>query len=203
MTTNITIYDGDDKAQLVRLRTEAAVAESRYDDALNRNASAPLRAGDAVESTALREAWEAAEAAFDRFVDEAAERAVEVEVHHLGRRRFRALRLAHPPRTREVHRDGETVTETLPEDEPYGFNIDTLPSALLAYVDKDDPKIRTIVKPQKTPAELDTWLNDKLSEGQFDEIWTAAFRENAGGSGPDPRLLKFSGAPPTSGETSA
>ena len=202
MTTNITIYDGDDQARLVRLRTEAAVAESRYDDAMSRKAVAPLRTGDAVETEPLREAWEKAEADFDAFVDEAAARATEVVVQHLGRRRFRALRLAHPPRTHQVERDGTMVTEPIPEDAPYGFNIDTMPAALLAYVDESDPKVRTIVKPRKTPAKLDTWLNDDLSEGQFDEIWTAAFRENAGGSGPDPRLLKFSGAPPISDETS-
>ena len=203
MSTTITIYDGDDQARLVRLRTEAAVAESRYDDAVSRPGPAPLRAGDAVETMPLREAWEAAERAFDEFVDEAAARATEIEVHHLGRRRFRSLRLAHPPRTRQVERDGAVVTEPIPEDAPYGFNIETFPMALLTYVDDVDTKVRTIVKPRKTPAKLSAWLDDELSEGQFDEIWTAAYRENTGGVGPDPRLLKFSGAPPISEETSA
>ena len=202
MPTTITIYDGDDRAELQRLRVEAAVAESRYDDASNRQAFAPRRAGDEVEAEPLRRAWEAAQAAFDAFVDEAAERATEVEVRHLGRRRFRSLRLAHPPRTHQVERDGDMVVEPVPEDAQYGFNTDTFPLALLTYVDPDDPEVRTITKPRKSQAALLSWLDDDLSEGQFDELWTGAYKENAGGSGPDPRLLKFSGAPPTFDETS-
>ncbi len=202
MSTTITIYAGEDKARLLQLRTEAAVAQSRYYEAADKQDHAPLRAGDALETEPLRAAWERAEQAFDEFVDEAAKRATEVVVDHIGRRRFRDLRLEHPPRTHMVERDGEQVTETLPDDAPYGFNVDTLPAALLSYVD-EAAKVRTIVKPRKTPAKLTAWLDDELSEGQFDEIWTAAFRENAGGSGPDPRLLKFSDGPPISDETSA
>ncbi|ROR91772.1 hypothetical protein [Nocardioides aurantiacus] len=203
MSTKVTIYDGDDKARLIDLRQKAAVAQGRYFEALDREEHAPLRAGDALESTSLREAWEKAEADFDAFVDKAAERATEVIVGHIGRRRFRQLRLEHPPRTHEVERDGETVKETLPDDVQFNFNTDTFPSALLAFVDVDDPKVRTVLTPKKTPAKMTAWLDDELSEGQFEDIWAAAWTENTGGVGPDPRLLKFSDGPPIFDETSA
>lgn len=203
MSTTIPIYAGDDKAELVKLRTAVAVAESMYLDALEESARAPRRAGDEVGASDQKAALDAAKATYDAFVDEAAERATEVELRHLGRRRFRDLRLAHPPRTKTVVRDGEQVEETVAEDAPFGFNVETLPLALLAYVDPDDPEVRTIVRPRKSARDLDEWLNDELSEGQFDDLWSAAYRDNVGGVGVDPKLSRYSAATPISDGTSA
>ena len=101
-TATIPIYQGDDAERLAELRMAVAVAERQ---AMQSN-GAPRRGGDSDPAEAIK----AAQAAYDAFVDEAAERAVEVVVRSIGRRRFRDLVAAHPPRKEKNSTTGPSMS---------------------------------------------------------------------------------------------
>jgi hypothetical protein len=184
--TTIPIYDGDDFERLAELRRAVDIAERNAADA------SPLRLGDEVSSDV-----QDAKDAYDKFVDEAAERAEEWEIHPIGHEEFRELLKEHPPR-KITGEDGKESDH--PDDAIVGVNSETFGKALLLFVDPEDDDIRTIVKPVfDSQAALRKRLK-RLSAGEFDSIWVAAFFLNNGAVS-DPKLSRFSPAGPRSSET--
>lgn len=173
-TAIVTIYQGDDMARLAELHRAAEVARRRAEVA----AKGPRRAGDAVVSA------DAEEAAYNAAVDEAADRAVGVEVTAIGSRRFRDLLAEHPPRMETV--DGKS--EIVEDDREYAVNTETLPMALLSF--RDDTK-RTVTDPSLSAADLREFLEEECSAGDFEKLWETAYWLNRG-EGMDPRLGKYS-----------
>jgi hypothetical protein len=156
-TEQVPIFQGDDAAAIEQARRDfnrVAAAEVRP----------PLRQGD---PTPVQEAAEA----YDAVVADALPRAVMATVRALGRRAYRHLRAAHPPREGN---DG---------DRDLGFNEDTFLDALLEYFDAGE---KTIAEPDFANREsLIAWLDD-LNDGNFTQLAEAAVRVNEGGS-PDPK----------------
>lgn len=184
MKNTIIIYADDDLQRLTDLRRDVAVAERAHEDA----AKETRRFGDDEPTSA---ALTAAKEAFDAFVDEAAERAEAWVVGNIGHAEFRELLRAHPARKidNEDTSEGAPKQITHPDDEVFGVNIETFGKALLLYVDPEDPDLRTIVEPTDNVARK----VKRLSAGQFDSLWIAAYQVNAGGV-IDPKLLRFSTA---------
>lgn len=177
------IYQGDDLPRIAEARQRLEVAR--------RNAAvaegAPLRVGDEAPSV------DDAEDAYRAVVEETADRAVVVKVRAIGRRRFRALMLAHPPRT-----DDEGKTH--PDDAPYEVNVETFPEALLRFIDDEDDTVRTIAEPDLTPAKLRAFVEDDLADGDFDGLWLTAYYLNRS-PGADPKAGLSWTASPRSTET--
>jgi hypothetical protein len=158
-TASFVLYQGDDMARLAELKRAAdqAAGGSRMDDGAD----------------------EAAE--YEAFLDEAAERAVEVAVQAIGRRRWRDLVMAHPSRMVESEPDDEGKTRMVEHDDDvqWGVNTETFPRALLTYVDPEKPETRTLVNPSLSGEELGEFVDDDLSEGDFEKAWITAFGLNA------------------------
>jgi len=215
-TATVLIYHGDDLEKLAALRRDVEVTERIADQALAdaeaRAKGESLRAGDDDPVVAARRAWDAAvkpkRAAYDTFVAEAAERALEVSIQAIGRRRFARLVCDHPPRmVTEVKPPAEEGSETEKvevvhaDDRMWGVNIETLPTALLTFIDPADTEVRTVTAPVfKGGDECEAFLDDELSEGDFDRLWVAAFMLNRTPSA-DPKESLYSTASPTSDET--
>lgn len=188
-TATIPIYQGDDTERLAELRMAVAIAERQAQVA----ASSPRRGGDDDPQAAVREA----QAAYDAFVDEAAERAVEVLVRAIGRRRFRDLVVAHPPRM--VERDGKQVVHD--DDMRYEVNVETFAPALLMFSEAGDEGVRTIIGPPeviRSPKALEDFLDDDVTEGDYEKIFEVAYWINRA-PGSDPKELRYS---PSTSETS-
>ena len=184
--TTIPIYDGDDFERLSELRREVEIAERKA----AAEAAAPLRFGDEVSNDDVQ----AAKDAYDAFVDEAAERAESWVLHPIGHAEFRQLLKDHPPRkVTETGDDGKTSEVTHPDDAGWNFNTETFPKALLEFVDPDDDEVRTVAEPSfDTTAALRKRLK-RLSAGEYDSIWAAAYLLNDGGIA-DPKASRFSPA---------
>lgn len=117
--------------------------------------------------------------AHDDFKDEATTRAVVVVVQALRRKAWRSLVAEHKP------------VEGVLVDESLGVNAVTFSEALVPV---------SIAEPAFTPDGLEEFLGD-LSDGQYDQIFWAAWRANRlGASDPKERL---SNGTPTSVETSS
>ena len=186
----IPIYDGDDFERMSELRREVMVAERRAEEGVVSKTSA--RAGD-DEPDYLQEAKDA----FDAFVDEAAERAEMWVLNPIGHEEFRELLKAHPPRTIKSE-DGKEVPD--PEDDGWDVDITAFPKALLSFVDPDDEEVRTVVEPKfDTEAQFRRRLK-RLSAGEFESIWVAAYMLNNGAIS-DPKHFRFSPAGLRSSET--
>ena|SRR5690349_16821229 len=197
-TASDVIYQGDDLAILAELRQAASVAERKADIELSvaqarARADAPRRGGDAIPEdpqVAYDAAVKPSQDAYDAFVDEAAERAVVWTVQAIGRKAFRALMLAHPPRTVETVEDGVKVEKPHEDDAAWGVNVETFPDALLTYAEGDD---RTLLEPAfDSTADRQKWL-DRLAEGDFEKIWATAYQLNRA-VGADPKASRFSTA---------
>lgn len=178
-SATIVIYQGDDLDRLGDLKREADVAGRL-------SAAGGARLGDVP---AAREAYEA-------FVDDAADRAVEVEIHALGRLRFTELMRTHPPRDVDV--DGQDGKQPHPDDTDWDVNVETFPDALLTYRDGDK---RTIARPDfGSVEEARTFVDEELAEGDYARMWQAAYLLNRSPSG-DPKAVTFFDASPRSDET--
>lgn len=178
-TTSVLIYQGDDLERMADLRRAVEVAERRVEMSVG----VPRRDGDAVPSADVEKA------AFNEFVDGAAERAVEVRLTAVGRNRWRDLLAEHAPRTVVV--DGKP--ETVEDDAGFEVNTETFPLALLTY-NRDG--VKTVTGPDLSAGELRSFLEDEVSEGDFERLWTTAYWLNRA-PGEDPRLGKFSTATPS------
>lgn len=169
--TSVVIYQGDDleeiahRARQVKVVTQqAAVRNARWGD-------------DDAEV-------QAAQAAYDAFVEEAAARAAVVTIHALNKTRFRELMAANPARE-----DNE-------DDAAYGVNVETFSTPFLresiAKVELEDRSL--------SPSEIHE-LIDELPEGDWEKTFSAAYYLNRL-PGADPREGRFSSAPLSSAETS-
>lgn len=199
-SATIVLYQGDDMDRLAELRRNVQIAE-RIAEAGKTSA----RLGDDTQSL------DDAKTEFDAFVDDAAERAVTVEIHSIGRRRFRDLLLEHPPRMvpRKVQMERALGEETAPttdtgelvehaEDAGYGVNTETFPRALLCYRDGD---MVTIAQPEfKSDGEVADFVDDELAEGDFERLWIDALMLNRSPSR-DPKALRYMNASSSSDET--
>lgn len=191
-TATIPIYDGDDQQRMAELRAAAQHA-TRVAEAQK---SGARRLGDPVADPTE------AQAKFDAFVDEAAERAEPLSIQAIGRRRFRDLRMEHPPRKVKRVVDEEEREVTHDDDLFYKLNTETFPMALLTYIDPDDPTIRTVTSPEMpTRKALEKYFDDDLTEGIFEEAWTTAYFLNTA-TAADPKAVKFSANTQMSDETS-
>lgn len=185
-TASVVIYQGDDLARLSELKAEADRAERTV--FAQRQSGAPQRGGDEVPTA------DAEKAAYDAFVHEAAERAVAVEVRALGRKAFRDLVADHEPR---ITKDAEGDEEH-PDDGVWGINVETFPMALLTYASGD---VRTITAPEfSTSANLREFLDDEISDGDFEKLWQTAYMLNRS-PGADPKARLYSTASQSSVET--
>lgn len=180
----ITIYDGDDFERLGELQAEVRRAELRAGDD-----SGPRRMGD-DEPDAVAEA----KAAFDEFVDVAADRAESWVLESIGHEAWRDLVTAHPARTVTEGEGAEAKEVTHPDDDGWGVNTETFGKALLLFVDPEDDEHRTVTK--IGDAELSTLPKRlrRLSQGQFDTLWVTAHALNTGAVN-DPKALRYSTAP--------
>jgi hypothetical protein len=172
-SATLVIYQGDDLERLSDLRREVSVAGARLQNTIG----SPRRGGDEDPKAALRQAQQA----FDDFVDEAAERAVEVRLQAMGRKPFRALLADHPARQVE-DTDGKQVDHD--DDVDYGANTETMFEPLLSA---------SIVE----PADLDL---DALSDGDAERLFATAFWLNRSPGG-DPKEQRFSPDTRSSTET--
>lgn len=203
----IRIYQGDDLAELQRLRI--AVRDA-------------VEAEQQTDATLADTSAEDARLAYNEFREIAHERADEVTLEALPRRHWRTLRLAHPPREVETTTQVEVtelveevteaedgtkttttrhekrmkpVTETTPheDDEDFGVNTETLPEELLGFVDPHKSAVRTIAE---APDGFDI---DDLSEPDFDRLFLAALVLNR--QYVDPKALSVFAPTPENDET--
>lgn len=185
MRNTITIYADGDLEMLGELRRNVAVAEVELEEA--KTAAGSRRLGDDYDEE--RAKIDAAKAAYDAALDAAAERAESWTVDHIGHGEFRDLVRAHPPRKVDVEEpvEGGPKRVTHEDDEGFGVNMETFPKALLLYVDPEDPEIRTIVEPAENVARK----VKRLSVGQFETLFAAAWQANMGGV-LDPKATRYS-----------
>lgn len=193
-SATVVLYQGDDMDRLAELKRKVDLAERMLEQALADAADRPARVGDdaAENVVAAREAKAQSEAEFDAFVDEAAERALSIEIHTIGREFFRDLVAAHPPRLvpKPVAPPADGEDAPAPEmvehedDAGWGVNAETFPVALLTFrkmdEEGDEPElVTTIAQPEfKTEAKVKRFVNRELSEGDFDRLWQAAYLLN-------------------------
>lgn len=182
MSTTITIYADGDLERLEELYL--AVVQAR----LTLQSAGKDEAGRFGEDHAEQKAAvDAAEAAYEAFVDEAAERAQAWELDTIGHAAFRQLLRDHPPRMIDNPEPGEGKPAQVahPDDEEWKVNVETFGEALLLYVDREDPDLRTITEPSKGVAAA----VKRLSLGQFDHLWRTAYNLNRSGV-IDPKALR-------------
>lgn len=195
-STTVLLYQGDDMDTLAHLKRKLDLAKSQAQRRETSGAARMDDAGDGEDTTVAE-----AQREYDAAVDAAADRALEVEIQDIGRRRFRDLIEAHPPRmvNSEPDAEGKTVQVMHDEDAGWGINTATFPEALLTF--RDDDRM-TIAQPAfKNKAEVQAFVDDELSAGDFDDLWAAAFMINRSPSA-DPFQHRSTTASASSGATS-
>jgi len=172
----VVIYGGDvlDRIRHLEARADAA-ADAEDAEARGRaeGDKSPRLASDKPASLLLKEEH-------DLLVAEAEADAVRVKVQALGRKTWRELVAAHPPR-----KDTKT-------DEAVGVNEDTFKQPLVEA---------SIVEPSMSDGERADFL-DNIADVDFDRVYFTAFALNRGVS-PDPKALLSSQATPLNGATSS
>lgn len=203
----VPIFADNDQERLSELQRAVEFARRRVAAAKQAAAGVSPRGGDAAPDAEAAADLSAAQAAYDEFLDEAAERGESWVLESIGHEEFRDLLKAHPPRmVTKTAEDGSATEETHPEDVAWGVDTEKFPKELLLYVDPEDPEIRTVseLKINKRNiagnAEAMRKRVKRLSEGQFDALWTNAFVLNKAGV-KDPKLDRFSPVTPRSTET--
>lgn len=172
---------------MTRLKPRQATLVLYHGDDMNTLAELK-RAADHAATGNRKDAGAAEQAAFDAFLDEATQRAVEVVLQSIGRRRWRDIVAAHPPRMVESEPDDKGKTRMVEHDDDlqWGVNTETFPRALLTYVDRDwsgddeAERPRTIVAPEFADAEdLASFIDDEVPDGDVERMWLMAFALNA------------------------
>lgn len=212
-STTVVLYQGDDMDRLADLKRAVDIAERVAQAKAEETGGSAARFGDDEPTNAEAEhALAKAQAAYDTFVDEAAERALSVQLRSIGRKRFRDLLLEHPPRKvpetvdtprRLAEAEAETVETGRmvdhPDDADWGVNTETFPEALLAF---RSGGLVTIGQPNfDSSADVESFINDELAEGDFEQLWVAAFMLNRSPSA-DPQSRRYSTGSPSTGATS-
>lgn len=174
-TASVILYQGDDFERLAELRQEADIATALAEQAAR---DAAPRAGDDEPDSETAEVARRKQAVYDAFVDEAAERAVEVRLRAMRGKLFRKLVAEHPPR------DDHDM------DESYRLNTDTFPLQLL---------LECIEEPQMSAGAREEFIED-LSDGDYERLWITAYWLNRG-TGGDPKATRYSVASPSSDVT--
>lgn len=179
-TTTVLIYADEDFEKMAELRRSVGIAERRHAAAQG----VPLRGGDEVASD---EGVVEAKAEFNDFVDAAAERAETWVLEALGHEEWRTLLANHPPR--EV--EGKEGKELHEDDRDYNVNVTTFGKALLNYrrTDEDGDEFRTVTEPELDEDALRRRIK-RLSDGEFETLWTSAYLLNSGGIS-DPKALRY------------
>lgn len=192
----IPLYRGDDREKMAELLKAAHIAERRVTLAkieAEQDQATPARYGDdELPSTKVAEAevaLQAARDAYDEYVDKAAERAEEWELHTIGHEDFRALLADHPPRKITEGEGDEAKQVTHPDDADWGFDTSKFGKALLLFRDPEDVENRTIHKPALDADALEKRIK-RLSAGEFEEFWVIAEQMNSGRIA-DPKAVRF------------
>lgn len=204
-TTSVFIHHPDDLEELALRQQAVDLAEKRLLMAatIGRASGAAARAGDDEPDVPSEVAQRKAELqdatdAYDAAVDAAADRAVEFRLRSIGRRRWAELIAAHPAR-RVASDEDPSIIVTHPDDVEHAVNTATFGLALLAYQDEDDTAVRTIEEPALDTAQVRSLVDDELTEGDFERLWTAAYWLNRA-QGVD-GLGKYSTTTPSSSAT--
>ena len=185
-TFSIVIYQGDDLERLSDLRRAAEHAERVAAEA-KKSSSGRMGDGEPEKDKAAEDA----KAAFDAFVEEAAERATTVAGRAIGRKAFAELLAEHPPRETK----GENGTVTHEDDELYEVDMRTFPDALLTYRSEG---VQCITEPEfGSKAELQAFLDNDLSYGDYERLFATAFGINKA-LGADPKEARYSTGTPSS-----
>lgn len=209
-SATVLIYQGDDLERISELRRTAEVAkrkaQAKLDTATAVAEVTARRNGDEIGTVAAQEEYDAAvtpsQEAYNAFVEVAAERALEVQLHSIGKLRFKKLMDEHPPRMVEAPSvDDDDAPADAPDEvmhdedgHPFYVNTETFPWALLSYIDEDNSEIRTIAEPQfKDRKECMGFLEDELADGEFGGLWVKAWSLNRAG-GADPKATLYSTA---------
>lgn len=176
---SVPIYASGDRQKMRDLRVDVEVAENHLSKCIEQARDRPRRLGDDdPDSVRLaREAVDAAKAAYDAFVGEAADRADEWEVAAIGWEAWVDLIEAHPPRTETKGEGDDAEVVTVPEDRYHRVNTKTFGKALLLFVDPEDPEHRTVTKADVDLARLGPRLK-RLPKGEFDTLWMVAYEQN-------------------------
>lgn len=180
-TDEVTLFQGEDFAEEARLsaKVEQAVQSS--------SKASPRRIGG--EADEVPEAVAEAAREYDEFVAEAKERGVTLRLTAVGRKKWREITAAHPPRKGEpieYREDGEVVRvehRSHPIDSVWGFNYEALgddlvPAAILGRVEGD------ALAPFSDGEKQD--FVDSLNDADFSRVYSAAVRLNTA-QGPDPK----------------
>lgn len=182
------LFQGDDLDPIVdRIQNVETVAVN----------AATYRPGDEIAVTN-------AAGDYDGFMDEAKARAIQVEIHALGRKQYQALRNEHPVRMVEDPNDPEKKVVHA-DDVRWGFNYDTFGDALLlAWGDRGQgedgqplgegalsvfrvfSQTEGVAPDVSTRALLEQWL-DLLSDTEFSALYSRAVQLNEGNL-PDPKV---------------
>lgn len=170
-----TFLQGDDEETLRTLRAEADRLEREMERKAPRKgqSSEPRLMGEPDPYTEAKSRYEAKAAEADAFAAEAEPRGVTVVLRSVGRKRWRELVAANPPR------------EGNEEDAKAGFNLDDFPEALVpACITSLGGEERSF-----SEGEMADFL-DSLTPAQFDLLATAAYQlHNNLGANPKERLL--------------
>lgn len=162
-TERVVIYQGDDIARLRDLDEAAIKAEADLSAA--KRAAKKDGAQDLVD---VQQRRDEAVAERDRFAAEAEGRGVVVMLKQLGRKDWRRLRNAHPPR------EGNS------EDEALDCNVDSMPDeAIPLSIDHDQSTIE---------GDLDEFLDSLSTHDYYMRLFNTVLRLNVGGAGVNPTL---------------
>lgn len=181
-TATVVIYQGDDLTTL-REYDEAVVKAERKFDLMKRQAKAAsgtaLLTDEQPDPVAAEQDLEDARELRDAFAAEAEGRGVRVVLHQVGRREWRRLRTAHPPR------DGNS------EDEALDCNVDEFPDAVIPKSvcrDSGCPICQESGKPSTIEGDLEEFLDSISHHDYYNRVFGAVLGLNVGGGGADPTL---------------
>jgi hypothetical protein len=186
-TAVVTIYGGDYLDRIRDLELKAQATEEAHDRAKKAEGeSAESRlAVDVPDSTRLAEEHDRIVDERDALVAEADAQALHVKLRALGRREWRDLVAAHPPRTVEKDKVSKDVAAS---DAQSGVNDDTFKDALIAA---------SLIGPEGVTFED----LDQLADIDYQRLYVTAFALNRGAA-PDPKASPVWRLTQTSSETS-